>query len=312
MKFKITSEKNDPKSQLISFIENSNNHLDFVLDRLGIKTNNLDFANVDYEWIKKIGAIVTNPGDIQLTRDEFIAGKKAFVDNYRDTINSATFYEDVTTYWEAFKTAALYAVDHPSALALRLIHRYDETSKKWYVTVEKLNMIPPADMTIKPRIYSLTSRYSFFDILPDGTITPLRTTSNLPTGGYGSYDPAYFNNVYYRGNTVVQGTHIQSVIYSWEEIKQLFCDNTVDNGIPITNLQFFKIGFTGVSRDASPDFSPHSIALYMIYNNLQLVINDNTVISTSFNGYGADYDTLCPPSPSYTWPTPLNWASSCF
>jgi hypothetical protein len=238
---------------------------------------------------------------ITLNQTEITNLKTDFLSHYSVSEEDTALQNDLEFSWTDFKDSVLGALD-PDETIIRFTHRYDPETTKWYLTAAQYSF----DGYTGPGNYSVSGPEDLFDLNADGTITPYE--DGLEMDGSNYYDPEYFSNVLYDDEAVELSTNVSSVLISWEELKQLHCDNK--NSHP--NEALFKIRFCSISPDCTSDPGyasvtfPHTIAAYMIYDGNALLDNSGNVPGAIFRNKAADFGSACPPTCAvYAWPAGL-------
>lgn len=272
------------------------------------KKYNTDFIKsmnlVDDADIFKIYASAINISQWPaLKLSEVQDSQQLFKDHYADLSANNSFYNELVVPWLDFKNkvnSVNGALANPLAannLALRLVHRYDNINKNWYLTVQlcEIGTVPTATYTRQIyNKYSLTPKDGYFDI-------NLSTVSNYNNDLDGTevyrHSDVYFSNVKLDGSAIsaTNDLNTKSVTMAWNEFLELFNDNKSANGGVDSD---YKIAFTSGSFVFTPSYdapivNPHCVLVYMKFNNNSCLANDGYVIG-DFTGKAADLNTICP------------------
>jgi hypothetical protein len=247
-------------------------------------------------------------------------GKFTFTYSYRDSNASPDFLTDLTVNWETFQNKVLQLNNlNPvdlDRLALKFIHRYNETTNRWFLTVQLCEIygkpLPDADFMRRHESYLLICRDLYFTINDNGTISE-DGSNGLGGSTESRYGVDYFNNVYYGVNRVVLGRNVQCATYSWYVIQKVYSDN---QSAERPDNSLFSLCFTSSSYKALlPSKNtyveyPHCITLFMQYNSTNC-LDGNDVVLGNFGNKAANYNSLCPKRCGlFLWnadlPRPLN------
>jgi len=243
------------------------------------------------------------PRPLVLNKSMNDEGRDSFAYSYRDNNSSQDFLKDLSVNWQTFSNEVLALNQNNPVpldrLALKFIHRYNENTKRWYVTVQLCEIygspLPDTDYARRHESYLLISRDTYFTINDDGTISEDGDTG-LGGATEAKYGINYFDNIYYGMNKVVVGKNVQSITFSWFVLQKLHADNCNPNR-PDDSL--FSIVFSSSSyRAALPSKNtfveyPHCVTAYMSYDGIDCLDLD-TITLGKFGNKAANFNTLCP------------------
>src|SRR5690606_15423625 len=114
---------------------------------------------------------------LSLTLTEVTEAATLFAERYATTAG-AQLNGQVSTNWQAFRTRVeqFAFTGHPLRnIALKLIHRFDAEQMQWFPTVQICDIAGP---TGKPNEFFITCQDMYFDVQPDGQLSPNYTDAD--------------------------------------------------------------------------------------------------------------------------------------
>lgn len=175
-------------------------------------------------------------------------------------------------------------------VACRFIHRFDTGTNTWFPCLEMARMqdLKKTDPNGRAE-YSITGFQKYRYDINNGL-----SASQLT----GSYDPVYFEQVYYPTSLGIEkplivGQNVQSVVFPWQrELLRLCQQNNLEN-VTGAKIVLQSIALPPAYQGDALIAWPHSIAFYMRNAQGQDCLGPNSG-NLVFHNQAADVGTSCP------------------